>query len=103
MYCNCIVDHCVCWHLSALSTAGLVWDYLSTADGEGSANDSPMIPYCQTQYSDFLVKCTQSRLMEISLSCTVSCITQWIEVFNKIISCFTTIILKLTFSQANYF
>ena len=71
------------------------------ADGEGPAFNSPMIPSCQTQYSDFLVKYTQSRLMETSLSCTVSCVTQWIEVFNKIISYFTTIILKLTFSQAN--
>ena len=76
---------------------------LGEGPGESPAFDSPTIPSCQTQYSDFLVKCTGSRLMEISLSCTVSCITQWIEVFNKIISCFTTIILKLTFSQANYF
>ena len=73
------------------------------ANGEGSAIDSPTITFCQTLgYSDFLVKCSQSHLIETSSSCTVPCITQWIEVFNKIIYCFTTLILKLTFSQANY-
>ena len=30
---------------------------------EGHAFDSPTIPFCQTHYSDVLVKCTQSRLM----------------------------------------
>ena len=73
------------------------------AGGEGPVFDYPTILSCQTQYLDFLVKCTQSRLMETSLSCTVSCVTQWIELFNKIIYCLTKIILKLTFSQANYF